>query len=893
MENIPVKLASQSVPEFNYFVDNQVLTAGQLNNLTDYFDRQHRLSRARLFGAGIVSGLQLRRSGNSIGLSKGVGLTSDGDLIVVPEDRVFTRFRRFSDSQAKYEHWNNVDLLELISNDQDLEGSPQALSQLPNPDRLAAVLYLESFLRPPEDCTDTDCDNLGPKQMNQLRVLLIPEAELAKRISQSGLPISPVLDVAVRRVRMGGSPILGANDLGNRFEAAIDASADDFRLALQFAIDHYAAAAQTPAGFGGDWLALFNTMVRVRDLNNGVQNVYAAMKDLADALSELQASAAEINTAAFLLPNAFPKHIALGELAAAGSGTQPTLRQYFIESLQLNRGDKALQELQTLLRRIDLMLRSFNALGGGEGLRITPSKQGVALGERAIPEYFRSNDKFPLHECWNFKKTQLQNTGAIRSYHARHYSNRPSAIDPLNFSHDDCTFYRVEGMLGLEKDAVLLSVATLRNNNNLPFRVEGIQIEQDTGRITLPPRFKLPMWEGAWHFQREQLFDKIQLAKDYALDLENTTIDIDPNDASDVSAKIQIAKTSAREIAGNLDTVTQALYVSPKSFTANYDNFKKPYNEAINKGYSINKNIQQFAQTPTESPLHQFAIFNNSFQLDRLMDISNKKIEGVKRQLIFDNFQNNHPGMEYLGGVPAGGTLVIVHQNDRVVAGFALPYSVEFDLDPEVEITPPQNGTAKPPTKVILSENFKWIDKLNKYKDIGISSLVLPQINTLQLATLEIATIKQKVESTDSFVQTWLPQLGGGRNTPPVVGNLGLIGDLTLDTRVNRANLLGQVIQDLEKQENLTAEQNQMLIGLRGELDKETAGVVGYIAQNKLEVSVGSDAFIALNLINNSVKNLSETTRNNLTLTKDLQTNEAVVSNPNLHIMVTGFKLRN
>lgn len=885
MDNIPVKLDAQAVPEFNYFVDNQVLTAGQLNTLTDYFDRQHRLTRARLIGAGIVSGLEISQGQSGLVLGKGVALTSDGDMLIVPENRQFARFRSFTDSKAKYPPWTDQTLLELVSDDNDQEGNPKPVGQLPSAGKLVAVLYLESYLRPPEDCTDTDCDNLGPKQMNRLHVLLLPEAAMSAQVQSAGPALSPVLDVAIRRVKMGGNAILGSDDLGNRFEAAMDASADDMRVALQFAAGNYGPLMNT-AGFGSKWIGLFNKIAAVRNLNNGVQYAYAAMKDLAEALRETQAAAAALQAQDFLMPASFPKHVALGKL----SGDAPAFRQNFVESPKLNRGDLALQRLQFCMQRIDLMLRSFNAKGGSNGLRVTPSRPAGSLGDRAIPAYFQSSANLPLHEFWNFDKSRQQNTGAVRSYHASAYSTNPATLDPLSYAHDDCAFYRVEGILGLEKDGVLQTLTNLRNSQNLPFRVESVQIEQDTGRIVLPPRFKFPLWENAWHFQREGLFDQLQLAKDYATKLESAAIDAEvPND-SDVRAKVQGAKNRALEIKGKLDAATQALYVNAQQFSVNYAKFKAPYVEAIRDGFDINADVQQFAQTPTESPLHQFTVFNQSLKLDRLMDIFNKKIDAVKRQLIFDNFQNNHPGMEYSGGVPVGGTLVVVHQNDRVVAEFSLPYAVEFDLDPEIDVKPPQNGQAKPPIGVIDPGKFTWVNKFHLYKDIGFTKVGLPDLTAFSQLNLKVDALQTQLNSTNNFVTTWLPNIS--KNPGTVATSPGGIKDLGLATRVTGTENLGAAIKYLETQPSRTAEQDQLLAGLRREFDKEIAGVVGYIAQNNLEVNVDSDAFNAMTKVNNSVNTVSDDTRNNLNLTKDLRTKDEITKNQNLNILLTGFKLR-
>ncbi len=911
MENVPVKLAAQPVPEFNYFVDNQVLTAGQLNTLTDYLDRQDRLTRVRMFGAGIVSGLEVSVSTAraSIKVGHGVAITTDGDLLVVPEESTFTHYRDFTDSKAQYAPWKKTGpMLEMLPTlkpagksvgtltGSDLDGNPLPLANLPKFGQMTAVLYLDSYLRPPEDCTDTDCDNLGPKQMNQLRVLLLTDSDVAAAIPNGGQPLPLFQEVPMQRVRMGAPAIVGTNDLGNRFETAIDAAAPAFQTSLKFILEKYSAWMKT-AGFGSDWIALFKAITDTRDLDKGVQFAYAALKDLSAALRELRAALCVVQSDDFLDSKAFPKHIALGELSNVESGTAPVLRQRFIEAPKFNRGDTEIDRVRFLLRRIDLMLRGFTVANAKDGTRITPSRLDGLLGERAIPAYFRSDTTVPLHEHWNFDKTRQRNAESIRSYNAAHYSSSPDALEPLKYVHDDCNFYRVEGLLGREKDSVLTELVALRNTNNLPFRVESIQIENDLKKLVLPPRFRPPVFESIWHLQREELFDKLQLAKDYTLKMENTAV----KQGAAVESKIDAAKKMAPKISDKVETASKALYVDSQTFTSNYESFKVPYTDALQSSYNINQETQQYAQTSVESPLHQFTVFNHSLQLDRLIDLNLQKTDLIKRQLIFDNFQNQHPGLEFLGGVPAGGTLVIVHQADKVVAEFSLPYAVEFDLDPDIEIKPPVGVKGRPPISVLTSIDqatndprpYIWIDRFDDFKDVGIAQVVLPDISALQLQTKEIAVIKTKVDSTDIFVKDWLPNVNKTTVTSNPVLTGGGIANATLGANVNRASRIQATIGDYEAKATRTAEEETALNSLRKEYDKEAAATIDFIAANKLEVAVGTDAFLAITALKTQMSSMSEGSRNSLSELKAVQAKENVVTNSNLNIMVGNLNIRN
>src|SRR2546423_14089453 len=74
---------------YTVFEENQVLTDKQLNSVADYFDDQTRLTRVQLLGVGIVCGLRPSVLNDLVRLSKGVGVTTDGDLLSLPADTTY------------------------------------------------------------------------------------------------------------------------------------------------------------------------------------------------------------------------------------------------------------------------------------------------------------------------------------------------------------------------------------------------------------------------------------------------------------------------------------------------------------------------------------------------------------------------------------------------------------------------------------------------------------------------------------------------------------------------------------------------------------------------------------------------------------------------------------
>ncbi len=87
--------------KYPIFEANQVLSNSHLNQVFDYLDEQERLTRANLIGIGIVCGLEIRfevpaEAAATIHLSKGCGVTSEGYLIVEPEDLTLVSYRDYN-----------------------------------------------------------------------------------------------------------------------------------------------------------------------------------------------------------------------------------------------------------------------------------------------------------------------------------------------------------------------------------------------------------------------------------------------------------------------------------------------------------------------------------------------------------------------------------------------------------------------------------------------------------------------------------------------------------------------------------------------------------------------------------------------------------------------------
>lgn len=201
----------QITPDYRAFVDDQVLTSGQLNEFLDYFEDQQRLTRICLNGVGIACGFEvsLNAATKTIAITPGCGITTDGDLIKLLVDAKktqiddestqnltyktlakeaihYTHFRSFEDDFAQYEAFRTtssnsdtnatIPLYELVPKGSS-KTTDKALTTLDLTDKIV-VLYLESYAKTPDICTETNCDNLGEQHVQKLKVLLVEEKDI-------------------------------------------------------------------------------------------------------------------------------------------------------------------------------------------------------------------------------------------------------------------------------------------------------------------------------------------------------------------------------------------------------------------------------------------------------------------------------------------------------------------------------------------------------------------------------------------------------------------------------------------------------------------------------------------------------------------------------------------
>lgn len=953
-------IATVNFPEplerFYFFADDQVLTAGQLNQLAGHFDLENRLTRTKGLGIGIICGLEVTQTQGGITLSKGAAITSAGDVVHLLENQRFTHFRKLQDEATVTTEDGTVRVLKLgnettavpmwrlqTSAGQDGISLANPVG-LPGLENLAVVLYLDAWLKSPDECTDTNCDNGGITQMNDLMVLLVPKQHLLPAENNPNLR-RKLPKATVRNVDLAGGTLTNVQELINRYEAALTGSLESLAAALK-TISRFPSLINLAFGNASpveQWQVQLRSLASQFNNTPRIQYVYDFFQDLAAAVNELWEAITDIPGECCPAADRFPKYVMAGELVLGAGVRFAEYRHYFTESPILNQGNSRAARAVFLLRRIGLMMRSFNLNqqlpSGAAAIRISPSKKaGNKLGERAIPFYYQLSEVTPLQEFWSFEKSQIGMEDTNQGYWMRGISDVDDVKNPFNYTTHESDFYRVEGLLGMDIKQVEAEVERLQLAHNLGFKIETIQIEDDLPKVKPFRPLKFPDLNLLFRHNREMLFSNLQLADHYVGSLK-AEFDQTPNkevfqtakdpNGTDVFTNLTQATTSDRnDFQSKVNSITNRLYQPMAQFHAEFTEFRKDYDEAATFAETIDHKVSYAKQSSVQSPMQKLVLENSFKRFDLIADIFNKRKDFVLRQYIFDKFFNQNPGLRHQCGVPDGGTLVLAYSavNQQVVADFALPYCCVVEVDDDDDNTPPPPITVRPLPGIIVKPiiprpPFKWLDKLDlvavprvpdtsalrdvvKANELGVlvqsqfsdfvktaafteaigSSFVMKN-ELANYATISFAENIAKNQATSVFLENIGNfNTGGGKLT----GNLGdLTGGLNFndDGLKREAGFLKNNTERLAllestPQSEKTPEMENEILGLRRQIAEQSAKLVEKAGATEGNIVEGSDANSILVL----VSNVAENTKGSVDFTAvsevvDAQINAAVASN--------------
>ena len=521
------------------FERNQVLTSTQLNNMVNYLDQQNRLTRAKLIGMGVVCGLEIdyNKSENTITISKGTGITSEGYLINIG-DCITVKYRPYNLPPGTiYEPFvdaNNkqdIKLFELLTETSKAGSDDKLLDDETFLNDKIVLLFIESFDKDLKSCLGKSCDELGKERILTLRKLLISKTDLQKVLDRTNtgkldavFPEKfnlPVINMQRVLFNPNESHSKDYKDFSLNYTTAILEVFDKLIAALAETYDIYRPLliksyleknpfTTTPIltklgklqNFLNDADATLNSFL-------GVQYIYDLFRDLILAYNEFKNTAFDLMSECSADMTRFPKHLMLGEAIPLPTSLcqNSEYRHYFIQPPIYNLQKLLIQRTISLHNRMVLMLESFdiqriNSIKEEESnvfpIRITPSlEKTTALSLRSIPWYYdlKMNSSYAalgsIKNYWSFdisRKCTDEKEGLILNYEDQLADQSVADYKlgtPLFYDIQDYSFLRIEGQIGQKVNLAIDEITGLKAQFDLAFDLISLQLDPNPGSITL------------------------------------------------------------------------------------------------------------------------------------------------------------------------------------------------------------------------------------------------------------------------------------------------------------------------------------------------------------------------------------------------------------------------
>lgn len=670
------------------FKPNQVLTDGQLNDIVAYLDGQNRLTRVLLLGTGIACGFEpiWVESAKELYVSSGFGVTSEGYLISEAEKHL--NLSQDRDIPVTWFGFENTDgLPNFFKVEALLSGTASktdGTDPIPNKDFLQnkVLIYLLELNTPDNlGLCNNDCDERGSKRQFILHRLLFSEEDalliLDKMYEKGTVGLEDIFyhkykmpHLAIPRFgyetdAVGQSHSVRLDNIKdyetflNKYKTILIKLAGGLLNALETKEVHRVFS---PILTPGETLA---PPVEITDIVNKITNedydileiqyLYDHLSDLADAYQEFIEAAFDLIADCNFHPKHFPNHLLIRQFDGNGdpvTAPDSVFRTPYTQPPVYNENRNRLKEVRTLFNRLTLLAGSYTtpSVSGADEIRITPGKSFRApLSERAVPYYYPAS----LVNTWNPRRNRFNRAGQVYSYH------RPTQApynDPLIYEMEGSDFFRIEGHIGRDFWQVRDMLTSLRTKYNLPFHVIALKIgEELNSRI--------------FQFECEKYECELELLRDKYL---------------------SIKQRFNEEVIGTLPQEDQELITQEFKNTLkdtldlfNYTDFNNQY-DLQKKPIVIFPEIilpPPFPPIPAQIiwvpilPAQEKIPF---YQIRHCYDEIDSKITEVKNRHLFHYFAGTNPGLDHKGGVPVGGTFVLVYVGEE---------TVPVNPDPSVRVT--------------------------------------------------------------------------------------------------------------------------------------------------------------------------------------------------------------
>lgn len=635
---------------FSYpvFTKGQQLKSSDLNNIVAYIELEDRLTRTQFIGSGIMNGLDVSwvedNDGKRLVIGKGAGISSAGYLLYQAEAIAFTKYEKTELSLGKILENNSLDKFPAwkLTNaeDENLDTVFPITDDCGDETCNKCVLALREMKT---SSTNGGCFNgleTASKKANFEIVYYLVDHNLIG--SLPALPLAGEYKISFKDLPAPGFPRLGFESAGLDLSKIED-------------LAKFKAAFTTVCKQGIDSLneAFKELETKFGAAPNPEENI--KFDTFQEDLEAVLAKCAEGN--GYKLPyfyefledllKAYQELVGMGEVSIV----HPTVNveeDWFPHHLLLGCSGNLKPKGRTpkycagncnppptgngdkarfLYRRLYELTQNTSFDELATTPGIVPGKSyDHPLSNRAIPFYYKP----AVRPSWNYELTQQDKAHLIPSYFPLPDSDNALFADPLLYELKSWGFFRVEGHANLPLEDAIAKIEAERKRLNIAFDIISVPLEEKTQKFH--PATIFEDLECAFH----------QLRLEWILDLQTNKETVEKADKllkflQDMEGR-KLHELDIKALSDAVDTTEEA--------------------EDCCK-YDVVVHLHETYLARTTAP-------------------------------VFHQFAESHPGLEHLGGVQPGGTLVLVYDNSLtpdqpeegaasditqvVVADFCLPY---------------------------------------------------------------------------------------------------------------------------------------------------------------------------------------------------------------------------
>ncbi len=433
-------------------------------------------------------------------------------------------------------------------------------------------------------------------------------------------------------------------------------------------------------------------------------------------------------------------------------------------------------------------------------IRITPSLLGkFPLGQRAIPYYYKPNDGSPrLFEVWNHDLTVRGKEKLILNYNPIYNTTDDFVKNPLLYDVEPYNFFRVEGHIGKKFESALASILDIRNKHRLPFDVVALTVDSLTGKIN-PADFPCHFieLESQYEILRAELMctlckvidclykqplrlrlitdkapkrmvSKLKLIKeckeeltydDRSVGVVYDTIHPKLLKLKDNFGMVEMIKeirligaieengkvVPNDEAVVTITQIIQAIVALAESFAPDLITYS--HDKVMAALANLKKLLEQIAKDDNLSER-----FKNRECLNDLYDLCDlaqfaalykeylSRIAKLKEMQSLKEFSKHHPGIQHKGGVPTGGTFILVYrdlESDTPIIKEAAPIAVDIVAAP-IAVSAISMEAAAPVASMMVVDPSKPIKKLSaKQKLVAAKNVSLMRAKGMVAAEIE------------------------------------------------------------------------------------------------------------------------------------------------------------